>query len=80
MREYLSLKQLSEYSGLHVNTLRAWLKRDMPHYRCGKRILVKRSEFDAWMRKFRRGTRSLQQVLEEVLEEVESEEIPIQGR
>ncbi|MGC8718857.1 MAG: helix-turn-helix domain-containing protein [Thermodesulforhabdaceae bacterium] len=70
MKEYLSIKQLAEYASVHPNTLRQWLNRGMPHYRFGKRVLVKRSEFDTWMKKFRHGTRALQQVLEEVLEEV----------
>jgi len=79
MDRYMSIKQLAEYSSLHPNTLKMWLKRGMPHYRFGRRILIKRSEFDAWMRRFRHGARSLQQVLEETLEEVESE-VSIQRR
>lgn len=49
--EYMSLKELSEYSRLHSNLLRSWVKEGMPHFRIGRRIRVKRSEFDAWMEK-----------------------------
>jgi excisionase family DNA binding protein len=56
--EYMSLKELSDYSRLHTNLLRSWVKEGMPHFRIGRRIRVKRSEFDAWMeKKFRtKGT------------------------
>ena len=52
---YLSLKALASYSGLGVRTLRDLLTqptRPVPHYRMAGKILVKRSEFDAWMRDF----------------------------
>jgi excisionase family DNA binding protein len=53
---YLPLKALAGYSGLSVRTLRGYLahpSRPLPHYRVGGKLLVKRSEFDAWMRTFR---------------------------
>lgn len=53
---YLSLRALSAYSNLCVRTLRSYLShpaRPLPHYRVGGKILVKRSEFDAWLGKFR---------------------------
>ena len=53
---YLSLRALSVYGGLSVRTLRGYLThpaRPLPHYRVGGKILVKRSEFDAWIRAFR---------------------------
>jgi excisionase family DNA binding protein len=53
---YLSLRTLAVYSGLSVRTLRARLihgARPLPHYRVGGKILVRRTEFDAWMRTFR---------------------------
>lgn len=54
--EYLSLRALAAYSSLSVRTLRGYLhhpSRPLPHYRVGGKILVKRSEFDAWMGAFR---------------------------
>ena len=53
---YLSLRALAAYAGLSVRTLRDRLAhptQPLPHYRVGCKILVKRSEFDAWMRAFR---------------------------
>lgn len=53
---YLSLRTLSAYSGLSVRTLRGYLShpaRPLPHYRVGGKVLVKRSEFDAWVSGFR---------------------------
>lgn len=53
---YLSLKTLSGYSGLSVRTLRGHLTsaaHPLPHYRVGGKLLVKRSEFDAWIARFR---------------------------
>jgi excisionase family DNA binding protein len=47
-----SLRSLAAYSGLSVRTLRAYLDAPMhplPHYRVGGKILVRRSEFDAWI-------------------------------
>ena len=53
---YLPLRALASYSGLGIRTLRSYLShpvRPLPHYRVGGKILVKRSEFDAWLGKFR---------------------------
>ena len=53
---YLSLRALSLYSNLSVRTLRGYLShptRPLPHYRVGGKILVRRSEFDTWMSRFR---------------------------
>jgi hypothetical protein len=49
---YLPLKALAEYSGMSVRLLRNALTESvnpLPHYRYGTKILVRRSEFDAWM-------------------------------
>jgi hypothetical protein len=53
---YLPLVGLASYSGLSVRTLRGYLShcsRPLPHYRIGGKILVRRSEFDAWATAFR---------------------------
>ena len=58
---YLSLRELSVYSGLSIRTLRGFLVhplRSLPHYRMAGKILVKRSEFDRWMQEYRRETPS----------------------
>jgi hypothetical protein len=53
---YLSLRALAVYSDMSVRTLRNYLahaSNPIPHYKMDGKILVKRSEFDAWMRSFR---------------------------
>jgi excisionase family DNA binding protein len=52
---FLSLKALSAYCGLSVRKLREFLADPgpLPHYRIGGKILVRRSEFDAWMAQYR---------------------------
>jgi hypothetical protein len=53
---FLSLKALTSYSNLSVRTLRAFLTdlhHPLPCYRVGAKILVRRSEFDSWMRHHR---------------------------
>jgi excisionase family DNA binding protein len=52
----MSVRALAVYSGLSVRTLRARLvhpSMPLPHYRVGGKILVRQSEFDAWITKFR---------------------------
>ena len=48
---YLPLTELATYSGLSVRFLHQLIKRQpnpIPHYRFGTKIVVRRSEFDAW--------------------------------
>ena len=56
MDGYISVRTLASYAGLSVRTLRAYLvhpSTPLPHYRVGGKILVRQSEFDAWITKFR---------------------------
>jgi excisionase family DNA binding protein len=53
---FLSLKALATYSGLSVRKLRDLLAdpaHPLPHYRPAGKILVKRSDFDTWMARYR---------------------------
>jgi hypothetical protein len=53
---YLPLKALAAYSGLSVRTLRGYLvhsSRPLPHHRFTGKIVVRRSDFDAWAASFR---------------------------
>ena len=53
---YLPLRALSGYCGLSVRTLREHLSdatHPLPCYRVGGKVLVRRSEFDTWVRAFR---------------------------
>src|SRR5262249_8844980 len=54
---FLSLKALAQYSGLSRRTVGRYLRETpdhvLPCYRVGSKILVRRSEFDAWIAAFR---------------------------
>ena len=53
---YFDIKELSKYSSLSVSTLRNYLSDDanpIPSYCIKRKILVKKSEFDAWIEKHR---------------------------
>ncbi len=67
---FLSLRALAAYSGLGVRTLRAHLsdlRRPLPYYRVGGKILVRCSEFDAWLSAFRRvGPADVDRIVAEV--------------
>lgn len=71
---YFSLKGLAHYSGLSVRTLRGYLAdpfHPLPHYRVGGKVLVRRSEFDRWIFRYRReGREQLEAVVEEIVQEV----------
>jgi hypothetical protein len=68
---YLSLKALAAYSGLSVRKLRDQLRhpsRPLPHYRVDGKILVRRSEFDAWIAAYRRvGESDVDRIVDDVL-------------
>jgi excisionase family DNA binding protein len=53
---FLPLRAVAAYSGLSVRTLRQYLDlppdQALPCYRVGGKILVRRSEFDAWMTQY----------------------------
>jgi len=73
--EYLTIKQLSQYTSLHINTLKSWMKKGMPFYRIGRSVRFKRSEFDEWVREFRAGGTTEERVglsLDGILKEVRS--------
>jgi hypothetical protein len=49
--KYMDLKELSAAKKYSVGTLRRFLKKGMPHYRQGRKILVDPDEYDDWFRK-----------------------------
>jgi excisionase family DNA binding protein len=54
----LSLKALAQYSHLSVRTLRKALKdpvHPLPYYQVGRKYLVRRAAFDAWLEYYRRS-------------------------
>jgi helix-turn-helix protein len=68
---YMSLKVLAGYSGLAVRTLRNHLTdlaHPLPCYRVGGKILVRRSEFDAWIAQHRQvGPADVKAIVDDVL-------------
>src|SRR5262245_36559700 len=63
---YLPLIHLADYSGLSVRTLRGYLTHPahpLPCYRVGGKVLVRRSEFDAWAQQFRSAPASAVEAL-----------------
>ncbi len=69
--EYLTLAQLAAYSKLSDRQLRNYLGlppgQALPCFRPGRKILVRKSEFDAWLAQYRqRGKPVLLRVLREL--------------
>jgi len=49
-RRYIGIGELSEYTGICVNTLRWWVHvRQVPFLKIGKLIKFDRIEIDAWL-------------------------------
>lgn len=71
---FLSLKALADYSGLSIRTLRASLVdpiHPLSSYRVGRKILVRRSDFDRWMAVYRRvRAPDVGQIVAEVLRDL----------
>ena len=69
---YLPLRALAGYAGLSVRRLRALLDdpgHPLPCYRIGGKILVRRSEYDVWVARYRReGRDDVDRVVAEVLQ------------
>ena len=55
-REWFSVRQLTAYAAVSERTVRDWLHRTtdaLPAVRVDGKILVKRSQFDAWLERHR---------------------------
>jgi hypothetical protein len=68
---FLGLKALANYSDLSVRKLRDYLSdpvHPLPHYHVGGKLLVRRSEFDAWITRYRQvGRAEVDQIVADVL-------------
>ena len=71
---YVSLQNLARYSGLSVRTLRKALRdplHPLPHYRPGgRKVLVRLSEFNRWMTRFRREGPNVDRLVSDLIREV----------
>ena len=67
---YLSLKAAAGYTGLSVSTLRGYLQHadhPLPHYRPGGKVLIRVSELDRWLLRFRSvGRQDLDKLVHEI--------------
>lgn len=56
-KEFLSLEDVAEYLGVHINTVYKYMKdgdRPLPTFRISGRILrVKKSELDEWLKSYK---------------------------
>jgi hypothetical protein len=59
----VDLKELSERTPLSVFTFRKYIKRGMPHYRIGRKILVDINEFETWFQQFKCGSTQMKRDL-----------------
>jgi hypothetical protein len=68
---YLTLRALASYSGLSARRLRDLLKdpaHPLPCFRIGGKLLVRRSDYDAWAARYRQvGQADVNRVVQEVL-------------
>lgn len=64
---YLDLRGLSNYSSLSIPCLRDYIRSGlMPAYKLKGKLIVRRSEYDAWIQKFR--LKNINSVIDEVME------------
>jgi len=70
--QYFDLPGLSFYSAYSVPCLRKYLKQGLPHYRKGK-ILVRRSEFDRWIKQFRIEKHEMDALVDGVIADLKSD-------
>jgi hypothetical protein len=76
-KEWLDLRALIEYACVSERTARGWIHRTidpLPAYQVDRKLLIKRSEFDAWITQHgvrRDVTMDLDQVVDDVLRAVQ---------
>jgi len=69
--QYFDLKGLSTYSAISVGSLRDYLKTGMPYFKLKGKILIKKSEFDAWLEKYRvNKKRDLNNIVDGILSDM----------
>ena len=72
--EYFDLPRLSAYCSIGISTLRGHIKKDaLPCFKLRGKILVRKSEFDAWINGFRLNKKQdLSRIVDEVVDNVKS--------
>ena len=72
---YLDLKELSKYTSLSVRTLKDYLRDEtdpIPSYRFKRKILVKKSEFDCWLKKHQTKNDRISHIVDEALSDLKA--------
>ena len=74
--QYFDLKGLEAYSALKVPTLRDYIKSgDLPCFKLKGKILIRKSEFDAWIEEFRYNRKKeLNSIVDEVLTSLKAQQ------
>jgi excisionase family DNA binding protein len=74
--QYFDLKGLEAYSALRVPTLRDYIKSgDLPCFKVKGKILIRKSEFDAWLENYRVNRKQdLNNVVDNVMSSLKSHE------
>ena len=65
--QYFDLPRLSEYSCLGIGTLRDYIKTGLPCFKLKGKLLIRRSEFDQWIEKFRYEKESVKDIADEIM-------------
>lgn len=66
-QEYLSIKDLVHYCGLSERTIRSYLKnKSLPHFCVGRKILIKKEQFDRWMQSYRIVDNQIDKIVDEI--------------
>jgi len=72
MDQYFDLRGLSAYSSLSVSTLRDHIRDSgLPAYQLHGKILIRRSEFDGWLVRYRMNKgRNVEGIVNDVMTEI----------
>lgn len=78
---YLSLRAAAGYCGLSTRFLRGRIAEgQLPHYRPGGKVLIRRSHLDAWLEQFRRvGGQDVDALVNDVLADLRGESDKVLG-
>ena len=60
---FMDLKEVTEYLPLSERTIREHLN-EIPHFRCGRKLVFRRSEIDRWMEGYRVTGKEVDEALE----------------
>lgn len=73
--EWLDLRALQQYATISERTLRTWVHQliePLPAVRVGGKVLIRRSDFDTWLRKHSAKNPDVSGIVEKILAEVKA--------